>query len=57
MLKLDEIVNLVVNNGVAVGVVIYFLWRDYRYNERMVLLLNDIKNIVSLIKESEVDRK
>lgn len=54
---MNEFVNLIVNNGVAVGVVIYFLWRDYRYNERMVLLLNDIKNIVSLIKESEVDHK
>lgn len=53
MLKLNEFVNLVVNNGVAVGVVIYFLWRDYRYNEQMILILNDIKNIVQLIKERE----
>lgn len=52
---MNEFVNLVVNNGVAVGVVIYFLWRDYRYNEQMILILNDIKSIVTLIKEKECD--
>lgn len=52
---MNDFVNLIVNNGVAVGVVIYFLWRDYHYNEEMILLLNDIKSIVTLIKEKECD--
>lgn len=50
---MNEFINLIVNNGVAVGVVIYFLWRDYRYNEQMILILNDIKSIVTMIKEKE----
>lgn len=50
---MNDIVNLIVNNGVAIGVVCYFLWRDYKYNEQIILLLNDIKNIVKFIQSKE----
>lgn len=40
---MDNIVNLIVNNGVAVGVVIYFLYRDYKWNSELLKTLTSIQ--------------
>lgn len=50
-IKMNEIINMFVNNGVAVAVVAYYLYRDYKYNERIILLLNDIKTIVQRLND------
>lgn len=33
---MSEIVDLMVNNGIAVVVVAYFLFRDYKFNQELV---------------------
>lgn len=33
---MSEIVDLIVNNGIAVVVVAYFLFRDYKFNQELV---------------------
>lgn len=33
---MSEIVDLLVNNGIAVVVVGYFLFRDYKFNQELV---------------------
>lgn len=33
---MSEIVDLMVNNGIAVVVVGYFLFRDYKFNQELV---------------------
>lgn len=48
-MELQELVNLFINNGMAVCVVAYFLYRDNKYNEEMIILLNNIKAIVENI--------
>lgn len=40
---MDNIVNLIVNNGVAVGVVIYFLYRDFKWNTELLKTLTTIQ--------------
>lgn len=50
---MNDLVNLIVNNGIAVVVVAYFLFRDYKYNATMVLLLNDIKTICEDLKNMQ----
>lgn len=37
-----EIVNLIVNNSVAVGVVVYFLYTNYKFNKELVETLTKI---------------
>lgn len=51
MEKIDAIVNLLVNNGMAVVVVGYFLYRDNKYNEETIVLLNSIKNVVESLQD------
>lgn len=33
---MENIVNLIVNNGIAVVVVAYFLYSNYKWNEKLV---------------------
>ena len=53
IILMNDLVNLIVNNGIAVVVVAYFLFRDYKYNATMVLLLNDIKMICEDLKNMQ----
>lgn len=50
---MNDIVNLLVNNGIAVVVVAYFLVRDWKYNADMVVILHEIKQMLEVIKESD----
>lgn len=42
-MTITDIVNLFVNNGVAIAVVVYFMYRDYKFNQNMIELLTAIK--------------
>lgn len=48
---MSDIVELLVNNGIAVVVVGYFLFRDYKYNDSFIKTLTTIQNTLSAIAE------
>lgn len=39
---MENIVNLMVNNGVAIVVVGYFLFTNYKFNENLIKTLTEI---------------
>ena len=39
---MENIINLIVNNGVAVVVVGYFLFTNYKFNENLIKTLTEI---------------
>lgn len=51
---MENIVNLIVNNGVAVAVVGYFLYTNYKFNEKLVSTLTAIETRLQSI-EREVN--
>lgn len=48
---MSDIVELLVNNGIAVVVVGYFLFRDYKYNDSFIKTLTTIQNTLTAIAE------
>ena len=44
---MENIVNLIVNNGIAVVVVAYFLYSNYKWNEKLVDTLARIDETMS----------
>ena len=42
-MTITDIVNLFVNNGVSIAVIVYFMFRDYKFNQNMIELLTAIK--------------
>ena len=40
---MSDIINVIINNGVAVGIVIYFLYKDYKWNDELLKTLSSIQ--------------
>lgn len=50
-MELNEIVNLFASNGIAVGVIVYFMFRDWKVMSRLQETLNVLVNTVNTLKE------
>ena len=49
---MDEIINLIVNNGTAVALLIYFIYKDNKFTENITKALTSIEESLEIIKES-----
>jgi len=49
---MDDIVNLFVNSGIAVAVIFYFMYRDYRFQETLQKTLQTLVDTVDALKET-----
>lgn len=49
---LDDIVNLIVNNGTAVALLIYFIYKDNKFTENITKALSSIEESLEIIKDS-----
>lgn len=54
---MDEILNVIVNNGVAVGVLIYFIYRDNKYINTLVSTLSKLESGIDTIQKALSKRK
>lgn len=50
---MEELVNLFVNNGTAIAVIIYFMWRDAKF---MAKLESSLSALIMLITEMKEER-
>lgn len=49
---MNDLVNVIVNNGVAVGIVIYFLYKDFKWNDELLKTLTTIQvTLQDMMKE------
>ena len=53
---MENIVNLIVNNGVAIVVVGYFLFTNYKFNESLIKTLTEITVTLQDMK-NEMERE
>ena len=49
--KMESIINLMVNNGIAVVVVAYFMIRDYKFNNELIKTMTTITDSLNEITE------
>ena len=49
---MDEMMNLIVNNGTAVALLIYFIYKDNKFTETITRALTSIEESLEIIKES-----
>ena len=56
---MEEIVNLIVSNGMSVVIIAYFLFKDYRFNESITNLLGQINETLAQLNvwHSKEDNK
>ena len=49
---MDQIVQLLVNNGTAVTVIAYFMYRDYKFMGTLQDTLTTLVNTVDVLKDA-----
>ena len=47
---MEEIVNIIVSNGMAVAIVAYFLYKDYKFNGQIIDVLGEIKEVLAVVR-------
>ena len=46
-MEMNELVTMFVNNGVAVAVIIYFMFRDYKFITQLTKILQELTDSVN----------
>ena len=46
-MTIQELCNLILNNGLSVVLVGYFIYKDYKFNEQTLGVLGEIKEVLS----------
>lgn len=47
---MEEMVNLIVSNGMSVVIIGYFLFKDYKFNDKIVSVLGEISEVLAALK-------
>lgn len=47
---MEEMVNLIVSNGMSVVIIAYFLYKDYKFNDQIINVLTEVKEILTALK-------
>lgn len=48
---MNDLVNLIVTNGVAVVIIAYFLFKDYKQTGQIINVLGEVKEILVVLNE------
>lgn len=48
--ELQAIIELIVNNGMSVVIILYFLYKDYKFNENIINVLSSIEKVLERLE-------
>ena len=51
---MDEIITLIINNGSAVALLIYFIFKDNKFTDNITKALTSIQDSLEIIKKNTV---
>lgn len=47
---MEQIVNMIMNNGLSVVLVGYFIFKDYKFNQNILDVLGEMKEVLACLK-------
>lgn len=47
---MQEIIELIGTNGIAVTIIVYFLYKDYKFNDATLNVLTEIQKVLASLK-------
>jgi hypothetical protein len=48
---LSDIITLIATNGMAIVIIAYFLFKDYKFNESILNVLSETKEVLAVLKD------
>lgn len=52
---MQEFINLIITNGIAVVIMAYFLFKDYKFNGQIIELMQEIREVLAVLSRKEDD--
>ena len=49
-MAVEEMVNLVTSNGMAIVIIAYFLYKDYKFNDQIVNVLSEVREVLTSLR-------
>lgn len=56
-IKMNDIVNLIINSSTSVVIIAYFIFRDYKWNNQLIETLTKIEDTLEDIKGCNYEDK
>lgn len=53
---MEQIVNLIINNGCAIGLLVYFIYKDNKFTDTINKALTNISDSIEVIKDLLIER-
>ena len=50
---MEEIVQLMTSYGMSVVIIGYFLYKDYKFNQTIVDVLSEVRDVLIILKERQ----
>ncbi len=54
---MQDLVNLIVSNGMSVVIIAYFLYKDYKFNEQIINTLTAIDKVLGKLETWHASEK
>ena len=54
---MNDIVNLIINSSTSVVIIAYFIFRDYKWNTKLIETLTKIEKILDDLKDDKKGRE
>ena len=51
-MDIEQVVNILANYGMSFAVTIYFLYRDWKFNEALLTTMTTLKDSVSVLTDT-----
>lgn len=48
----EALVNFIVQNGMSVVIIGYFLFKDYKFNEQILDVLGELKEVMAVVNST-----
>ena len=53
---MEQIIDVIVNNGVAIAVVLYFIWKDSTLTKENTSILEQVKSLLEILVKEGGDK-
>lgn len=50
---MEEVVQLITSYGMSVVIIAYFLYKDYKFNQSIIDVLSEVRDVLIILKERQ----
>lgn len=50
---MEQFINLIVSNGMAVTIIAYFLFKDFKFNQSIIDVLTEVKEVLIELRSAK----